>query len=148
MWSGWTCIVICPYGGGGVSESAWRRLDWRTRRGGAAVCSSRRGDYHGGVGGGGGSGFPAHRRASLKILTWQRDGAQFKKRKEEKKEPFLCHFLFSFIFPLRLFLFRFPVFSFFPRLCFESVMVPILACFTIISSYNPLISCFLQSFVF
>ncbi len=27
MWSGWTCIVIRPYGGGGVSESAWRRLN-------------------------------------------------------------------------------------------------------------------------
>lgn len=28
MWSGWTCIVIRPYGGGGVSESAWRRLNY------------------------------------------------------------------------------------------------------------------------
>lgn len=27
MWSGWTCIVIRPYGGGRVSESAWRWLD-------------------------------------------------------------------------------------------------------------------------
>lgn len=27
MWSGWTCIVIRPYGGGGVSESAWRWLN-------------------------------------------------------------------------------------------------------------------------
>lgn len=27
MWSGWTCIVIRPYGGGGFSESAWRRLN-------------------------------------------------------------------------------------------------------------------------
>lgn len=27
MWSGWTCIVIRPYGGGRVSESAWRWLN-------------------------------------------------------------------------------------------------------------------------